>query len=110
MSDIPELRLKCACPEPFHFVHFCYDIDPEGVVNFFQIELQTYEGSLWKRLRKAVEIIFSGWVKGAPEWDCIDPERIVELRDFCNKCLEQSKGQKSLVGAASNPDGPSGGK
>jgi hypothetical protein len=90
MIEIKELRLKCACEEPFHFVHFCYSIDPEGVVDFFQIEFQTYEGSIWKRLKKAVEIIFSGWVKGEADWSCIDRKRIEELRDFCNKCLAES--------------------
>jgi len=91
MSKDHELNLRCACVEPFHFVHFCYDIDEDGVVNFFQMEFQFYQGNIWKRLRKAVEVVFSGWVKGEPDWSCIDRERIVELRDFCNKCLDASK-------------------
>jgi hypothetical protein len=86
-----ELNLRCACVEPFHFVHFCYEPGEVGDLEFFQIEFQFYQGGIWKRLKKAVEIIFSGWVKGEPDWSCIDRERIVELRDFCNECLEATK-------------------
>jgi hypothetical protein len=91
MRDVKELRLKCACVEPFHFVHFCYEIDPDGIVDFFQIEFQRYQGNIWKRIRDAVEMVCTGWVNGTPNWSCIDRKRIEELRDFCNQCLDESQ-------------------
>lgn len=91
MSKDHELNLRCACVDPFHFVHFCYSIGEKGLIDYFQIEFQIYQGRIWKRIRKAIEVIFSGWVKGEPDWSCIDRERIVELRDFCNQCLEASR-------------------
>ena len=95
MGEDKELQLRCACVDPFHFIHFSYDIDEDNLIDYFQIEFQVYEGSIWKRLRKAIEVIFSGWVKGEPDWSCIDRERIEELRNFCNKCLEATKREPS---------------
>jgi len=86
MKNDKELFLRCACSEPFHSVHFCYDFSSKDL-EFFQISFQAFQGSIWKRIKRAGRVIFSGWVDAEPSWTCINTDRVRELRDFCNQCI-----------------------
>ena len=87
MSEDKEMRLECACHDDFHFVGFWFNSDES---HDFEITFRTYEGPVWERIVKAMQLIFGGWVSSYPDWVCIDTDKIRQLRDFCNECLKVS--------------------
>lgn len=78
-----EKHLVCACHDPAHFLHLWFDIEWRS----FEVSFRIYHGGLWKRLIKAVEIIFDGWESSYSNWVNLDRDHIQQIRDFCDECL-----------------------
>lgn len=85
MSEDKEMHLECACHDSSHFIEFWFNSDES---HEFEIMFRTYEGGIWKRIIKAIQLIFDGWVSSYPDWVCIDINKVQQLRDFCNECIE----------------------
>jgi hypothetical protein len=78
-----EKHIECGCHDPAHFLHLWFDKEWQS----FEVSFRVHHGSLWKRIIKAVEIIFDGWESSYSNWVNLGPESVRQVRDFCDECL-----------------------
>ena len=94
-----ELILWCVCNDPHHIIHFGFDREqtsqhgapwpPELYVSF-----RTYYGGIWKRIRRAWRLLWSGWLDAYPDTEIVGLDEVEALRAFCDDCILSQKGRK----------------
>jgi len=92
------IRLDCACHDAWCFIGFDFmgwPITENEEMPTLEIFFKYYPEGLWQRIKKAWEIIRgNGWHETA-DWTLEGFSRIREMRDFCNRCLDQEPDKKT---------------
>ena len=88
-------RLDCACHDAFCFVLFEFFGWPvkhgEIEIPVLEIQFKYHPGSIWKRLKKAWEVIRHNEWHEIADWSLPGYDSIRNLRDFCDRCLAQEE-------------------
>ena len=85
-----ELLLRCSGGNPFDYIIFAY-VD-EGL----HIGFRAFYGSFRQRLKRAIDLIFSGYLDAYPDWICYPDNEVKEasekIKEFLNE-IEKEKGE-----------------
>jgi hypothetical protein len=92
------LRLQCACHDAWCFVLFAFDGwelgEGQDDLPFLEISFKYCPGNIWRRLKKAWQVIRRNEWHEQADLDLLDIEDIRKLRDFCDRCLAQMPEKK----------------